>query len=208
MSLITKYKLFESKDNEFIAKVKADEYYQDMYKEFDLLPYMSDKDTFVLADNVPDIVAYARLDTNKIKIFLGDKVYHNSTFFKLNSETDTLETGVSSDQLQMMLAMLAMGIMSSVWTFNYDNYLYPNKVFQNLNQDELQHIADNSGLTVEDIKDTLFKDASNKYHVLKSLLEIKPQHVAHLKYLPNSIDEDDETKQAYLDLMKDSPMLL
>lgn len=206
MSLITNFKLFESTD-ESLDKIKRDESYQELASEFDMTVYedSSRENAVVLFSDSKQISCYIDFIKNTLAVFLEDKSYHDSTFFRLDSNQDQLVSDMGEKQIEMTLAFASMAIMDAVWKYNYDKYLSPYKVISSLSPDNIELLLKGLRITDADLSQGIFNDAAHKYHLLKNLLEFAPQHIANLKYLPNSIDEDDETKQAYIELMNDSP---
>ena len=170
-------------DNKILEILKKDENYKDIVKEFNLKPYIVNKDTIALINR--NIFLYIDVNKNKINVEIEKKPLHSSSFFMIKDDKPTREEKDFNKKIHMLMIFGELGLMDAVWNFNKDIFM---KNIETLPSDKILKLIENTNLSAQDIEKGIYGDARDKYYMLKNLFEFKPQSILNFKYLPKSID--------------------
>jgi len=188
-------------------EILNDEYFKDLVKEFDLKVIKFDGEKILLKNPKNELTVFIELDKNKAGVSLGTKISRSSRFFSVSN--DRLTDNISYEMVFMLAELL---VIDTIWEYNYNKYLYDRSSFPhtnffykllNDNPTELEELLNGTEITPQDIKDGTYKNAANKYLLLKNLVNKYPnKFLFTLEYLPNSIFPYNDLSNDELDIMK------
>jgi len=178
-----------------------------LIKEFDLKVIKFNGEKILLKNPKNELTVFIELDENKASVSLGTNMTRSSSFFSVSN--DRLTNNISYEMIFMLAELL---VIDTIWEYNYDKYLYDRSSFPNtnffyklLNDNlfELEKLLNGTDITVQDIKDGTYKNAANKYLLLKNLVNKYPnKFLFTLEYLPISIFPYNDLSNDELDIMK------